>query len=464
LVEWRKCKRSVAYFIDTYCQVYDAEALGWIPFKLWPAQFKVLRFLQQFQLLIALKARQLGMTWLMLGYALWLMIFYPIATILIFSKRDDEAVYLLGPERLRGMYYRLPEWMQAQSVTTDDRHIFGLSNGSIARAFPTSAGDSYTATFALADEFDLVEDQGGLLNRVQPTIDAGGKLAVISRVDKRTPNSRFKQIYRAAKAGLNSWKAVFLPWNAHPGRMLEWYEQKKRDTLAATGALDDLYEQYPATDVEALAGKTLNKRISAEWLMRCYIEMASLEPKAAPAIPGLLLYRLPEPGVKYVGGVDPAEGNPTSDESSFTFIDRVTQEEVAHLSGKFQPEVLAAHADTVGKYFNNAPLLVERNNHGHAVILWLREHSPLTLLRGHDKKIGWHTTDLSKVLLYDHAAPTFRDGDTIIHTFLVQQQLASIEGSTLSAPPGEMDDRAVSYVLSLMANKQAGGEWEGAIA
>jgi hypothetical protein len=404
------------------------------------------------------------MTWLMLGYALWLMIFHPIATVLLFSKRDDEAVYLLGDERLRGMYYRLPDWMQAERVTTDDRHIFGLSNGSIARAFPTSAGDSYTATFALADEFDLVEDQGGLLNRVKPTIDAGGKMAIISRVDKRTPNSRFKQIYRAAKAGLNSWKAVFLPWNAHPGRTQEWYERQKQDVLAATGALDDLYEQYPETDTQALAGKTLDKRIAAAWLEQCYVEMASLHPTSAPAIPGLSLYRLPEPGVKYAGGVDPAEGNPTSDDSSFTFVDCRTQEEVAHLSGKLQPEVLAAHADTVGTFYNNADLLVERNNHGHTVILWLRDYSPLTLLYGHDRKVGWHTTSLSKALLYDRAANTFRDGDTILHTFLTQQQLGSIEGATLSAPPGEMDDRAMSYVLALMANKQAGEGWEALIA
>jgi len=47
---------------------------------------------QLHRLVIALKARQIGMTWLCAGFALWLILFHPAATILLFSKRDDEAV------------------------------------------------------------------------------------------------------------------------------------------------------------------------------------------------------------------------------------------------------------------------------------------------------------------------------------------------------------------------------------
>ncbi len=56
--------------------------------------------------LVILKARQLGISWLCLSYALWLMLFQAPATILLFSLREEEAKELLW--RLRGMYERLP--------------------------------------------------------------------------------------------------------------------------------------------------------------------------------------------------------------------------------------------------------------------------------------------------------------------------------------------------------------------
>ena len=94
-----------AYFLERYCQVYDATARVWLPFGLWPAQRDVLIDLEQHRLTVILKARQLGLSWLVVGWALWLMLFQPAATVLFFSKRDQEAVHLLA-FRLRGMLDR----------------------------------------------------------------------------------------------------------------------------------------------------------------------------------------------------------------------------------------------------------------------------------------------------------------------------------------------------------------------
>ena len=456
-VEWERCANDPAYFIDTYCQVYDAEASNWIPFRLWDAQREALRTVHDNQLSIILKSRQIGMTWLLLGYALWQMIYKPIATVLIFSKRDDEAVYLLGEERLRGMYKRLPLWMQANAVKTDDKHQWALSNGSVARAFPTSGGDGYTATLAIVDEADLVPDLARLLGSAKPTIDAGGKMALISRVDKGTPNSRFKQIYRAGKQKANGWAAVFLPWHVHPGRDQAWYERQKKDVLHTTGALDDLHEQYPATDVEALAPRTLDKRIAPQWLLTCYQERQALPlPDEAPAIPQLELYELPQPGHEYCIGADPAEGNPTSDDSALTVLDVNTGEEVAALSGKFEPSVFASYINQIGLYYFNASALIERNNHGHAVILWMRDNGSLFLIYGWDQKVGWLSNSRGKALLYDGVADALRDGTTTIHSFATYTQLGSIEGATLRAPEGEHDDRADSYGLAEQGRANSG--------
>lgn len=455
--EWLKCWHSPLYFISQYCQIYDATLGVWIPFSLWEAQADTLRTIVNNRLTIILKARQLGLTWLCLAFALWLMLFKPIATVLIFSKRDEEATYLLGKDRMRGMYHRLPGFMHVREIVTGNEHTWALSNGSVARAFPTSGGDSYTATFALVDEADLVDDLGKLMTAVKPTIDGGGRMILLSRAKKDEPESRFKQIYWAAKQKLNEWAAVFLPWHVRPERAAAWYDAQVRDAMANTGSLDDVHEQYPATDAEALAPRSSNKRIPAAWLLSAYHEERPrpLEQfRGAPSIPGLELYRLPQPGHRYAIGLDPAEGNPTSDDSALEVIDRDTGEEVACLADKLQPSTLASHADAIGRYYNGAGLLCERNNHGHAVILWLKNFSKLRVLKGHDSREegGWLSNSKGKALMYDSAADAFRYRSTIVHSPSTYRQLTSIEGSSLRAPEGQHDDRADAYCLALIGD------------
>lgn len=456
--EWLVCAEDAFYFIDRWCWIYDATRREWVPFRLWREQAETLDVLATRQQVVILKARQLGMTWLCLAWALWNMLFRPAATVLLFSRRDDEAMYLLGDERARGMYARLPAWMRASSVLADSGHEWTLSNGSVARAFPTTAGDSYTASLAIVDEADLSPDLNRLMRAVKPTIDGGGQMVLLSRSDKSRPESEFKAIYRGAVQGLSPWTPVFLPWYVRPERDAAWYEAQRRDILSRTGSEDDLHEQYPATDTEALAPRSLDKRISPAWLERCYEPRQPLLtlPEGAPALPGLEVYALPSPGRAYVIGADPAEGNPTSDDSALTVVDGETGEECAALAGKFEPSTLAGHADRLGVWYNAAGIMCERNNHGHAVLLWLRDNSRLRVLAGFDGKPGWHSTTLGKTKLYDAAADAFRDGETVLHSFASFWQLASIEGKSLRAPEGQHDDRADSYALALVGRQRAG--------
>ncbi len=464
LREFRKCKRSFAYFADTYCHILADEGGGpgaWTPFRLWPEQIRLARVLQAERLVIVLKARQLGLTWLVLAFVLWLVLFYPVAQVLLFSRRDDEAVDLLKT-RLRGMYDHLPTWLKVRAFNVDNDHEWELSTGSRVLAFPTTAGDSYTATLAVVDEADLLPDLDRLMRAVKPTIDGGGRMVLLSRADKGKPQSPFKKIYTAARQKLTNWVPLFLPWSVRPGRDAAWYESQKADILHRTGCLDDLAEQYPATDTEALAPRTLDKRIAPEWLQQCLDESPGRmwenkqsHDRPPPAIPGFVWYIAPKPRGRYVIGADPAEGNPTSDQSAATVLDADTGEEAASLAGLYQPEVFGAHINSIGCWYNNAPVLAERNNHGHALLLWLRDHSRLARLVGYDQKPGWLSNTKGKALLYDRCAEAFREQKTKLHSWLTYCQLASIEGASLRAPEGEADDRADSYALALMGKEKA---------
>jgi hypothetical protein len=456
--ELKRCASSRTYFVNHYVKIYDAQEKAWIAFELWPEQADILDMFETAQLSIVLKARQLGLTWLALAYILWQMLFRPIAACMVFSRRDEEAIYLLGEERLRGMYRKLPHWMQARETLGNSAHIFALSNGSTTRAFPTSAGDSYTSTCVFIDEADIILDLNRLMRAVKPTIDAGGKMILVSRSDKSRPRSEFKNIYTAAVEGTNGWNAVFLPWWTRPSRTLAWYNKLAADIQQRTGSLDELHEQYPASDVEALAPRTKDKRIPPDWVTNCYeaLKPIPLDQSGAPNISGLTIYRLPITHRQYVMGGDPAEGNPNSNESALHVLDKETGEEVAALAGLFEPTIFAVLCAQIANYYNGAGILPERNNHGHQVIGWLVDNKikagyHYRVLYGRDGKLGWLSNSVGKTLLYDDLTDCFRTQDTVIHSLETVRQIQSIEGATLLAPEGEADDRADAYALAYEA-------------
>lgn len=446
-----KYSRYPDKFLTERCLIFDATGRNWIPFQLWPAQRETLAVLRYERHVVLLKARQLGFSWLVLGHALWQMLFRPAATVLIFSKRDDEAVELLD-NRLREMHARLPDWLQEKSGKMDGKHDWLLANGSRAKAFPTTGGRSYTGSLAIIDEADYTPDLNKLLSAVKPTIDAGGQLILLSTADKDKPESPFKNIYRAAKVGQNDFRSIFYDWSARPDRSKEWYAKQRRDIQARTCALDDLHESYPATDTEALAARTQDKRLPLEWLQQCYAEQPAVDAPGAPSVPGLTVFVAPAAGRKYVLGADPAEGNPTSDDSALVVLDADSGEECASVASKFDMAVFAGHIAAVAGWYNEAAVLVERNNHGHAVLLDLNLQYPeVWKLADVDGKAGWNTTGKSKGILWSTAAETFREKQTILHSFATFNQLASIAGATNRAPDGQHDDRAIAYALALQA-------------
>lgn len=453
MAEGGKCRRSLAYFCDTYGRV--KEGIGHIrPFKLWPSQVPVCELIDKHRFVVSLKARQLGLTWIASHDALRVMCLYPGASVGAFSLREEEAQKII--ERVKLVYKLLPMFFlparageEGFGIDKDNSSYLRLSNGSSIQAFSTTSGDSYTFSLVIVDEADLIPDLTELLGRVRPTIDVGGRIHLISRSNKQLPNSTFKKIYRSAAAGRSKWKAIFLPWSAHPLRTQAWYENECREAMATHGYLDTVYEQYPETPAQALAASSADKRIPAAWVDAVYSERPPTgTPEALASIPSLRVYTGWLPNTRYFVGVDPAEGNPTSDDSAASMIDD-KGDEIACLYGKLQPRVLGEYVAKLAKAYG-AEVLVERNNHGHAVLIVLQDLG-VKVMSGEDGRPGWVQNNRSKAQLLSDCADAVRTKDCQIHTLEVATQLSGIDGSLLAAPPGEHDDLAMAHALAIEA-------------
>ncbi|MFM7583349.1 MAG: hypothetical protein ACKO9F_11635 [Caldilinea sp.] len=83
------------WFTRRYVQIYDATQHRWRPFSLWPVQGSVLARMKAERKLVVLKARQLGISWLSLAYALWLLVCRPPCLACSSGRRR----YIVGPGR-----------------------------------------------------------------------------------------------------------------------------------------------------------------------------------------------------------------------------------------------------------------------------------------------------------------------------------------------------------------------------
>ncbi|MFN8467960.1 MAG: hypothetical protein U0X20_20540, partial [Caldilineaceae bacterium] len=301
------------------------------------------------------------------------------------------------------------------------------------------------------------------------------QLFLVSTSDKKRPISTFKNLFRAAVQGTTDpavggdYRHVFLPWWSRPGRDEAWRQSIQAEMYAQRGTHDDFYAEYPASPEEALAAEQLDRRLPWEWVKRCtdtsctdtswryphFLEVSDRgrrpPPGSVPSLPGLTVWESPLPGRRYVIGADPAEGNPNSDESAATVLDAESWAQVAELTGKIEPSTFAAYLDELGRWYNNADVMSERNNHGHLLIRELQRLGSLRVLDGYDSRPGWLSTVKGKPLLYGLVADAVRDGTCVIRGSETAAQLASIEASTLRAPEGLHDDRAVAFALAIAA-------------
>lgn len=221
------------------------EGAASVPFDLWPAQREiVLPAMERESLLVILKARQLGISWMACGYVLWLCTQHPGKTALLFSQGQLEADELI--ERIAFMYAEHSAKLPA--LTIENTRELAWENGSGVKSLPATrkAGRSFTASLVIFDEFAFMLFGAQLYAAAKPTIDDGGKLWIISSADGQgTP---YHQFWQAAQAGQNGFHPLFLPWTARPSRDAGWRDRKVLEAYGDTAAV---LREYPANDLEA---------------------------------------------------------------------------------------------------------------------------------------------------------------------------------------------------------------------
>lgn len=228
---------------DVTIEQPQGDTVSIIPFRLWPAQREALDAIERDPQVIILKARQLGISWLCIAYALWLCLFHENKLVMVFSKDQDSANEMI--RRAKGIYQRVAS--KPAALTIDNVTTIGWSNGSRIKSFAATedAGSSYTASLTLIDEFAKMRYADALYTSVKPTIADGGKMIILGTA--RGEGNPFHKLWAAAEQRLNQFTPLFLPWTARPDRTPEWYAAAERDAISSAHHK----QEYPAVPDEA---------------------------------------------------------------------------------------------------------------------------------------------------------------------------------------------------------------------
>lgn len=241
---FHKLRDSIFYFIDKFVFIEDRDKKEIaIPFKLWPKQIEALEQIVRNRLVIVLKARQLGLTWLVLVYSVWKMVTRAGYSIIALSKKEDpDAKELI--RRVKFILRHLPKWLVLENSKAPDNYS-GLTWEATALKImvnhpmlePSSfqsmssapdSGRSFTANLVFLDEWAFQEWAEQIWDGAYPLINrpTGGQVIGLS-TGKR--NTLFEKEWNRAVSGESNFTPVFLSWRTDPRRDEAWHVQTKLD-------------------------------------------------------------------------------------------------------------------------------------------------------------------------------------------------------------------------------------------
>ena len=362
----------------------------------WYWQREVLDDWRVHPLSLVLKARQIGITWLAAGYALWKLLTMPGTRALVVSINEDEAIKVVN--RLFDMFNSLPEHLRFEAEVTKPTRAsrpttlieFTFPDGRISSVvgLPSTrrAGHGETATIVLLDEYARHEYARESWKAVFPTADNGGQIIVISTGngvsnEQTGEGNFFHHLWRNHEEyGI---EARFLPWDLHPDRDEAWYAQNARALPAA-----DRGEQFPRNpeeafiltgecwfDLEALAWYGEAERVLVEeGRMRFIVNALGSKAKIHWQPHGWIrVFAKPDSEHEYAIAADVATGR-GFDYSCAYVIDLSAMALVAEIHGKLDADEYAEQLHYLGRWYGTARIAVEMGGgYGEPVIIALRD-------------------------------------------------------------------------------------------
>lgn len=308
-------------------------------------------------------------------------------------------------------------------------------------------------------------------------------------VFETTPNGHewFRNKYTEAKAGLNDYAAIFLPWFEDPmnrQRAGTFDPEEIADTMTVEekqlvdkalrlhkvvmdpamlafrraqikehGAL--FPQEYPEDDETCflISGTPYFDRDIIDAVSMAAAAYAPVRTESFPA-GKLVVWAEPKRNARYCAGMDTSEGLSDGDLNGLSVIDAETGRDVAALHGRFSIDEQAHYAQQICRQYNNAFLGVERNNtSGGAVCKKLETtgyaRNMYSVVEG---RLGWATDSRSRPIMLselrtfvtEHGVGSIKDPVVLSEMRTFNKQ----HSGKFEADPGAHDDAVIKRSIA----------------
>lgn len=464
---------------------------------------------------IVLKPRQVWFTTWELAQDIWYFLTQPGARVRVVcqSDKDDEAVrelservrVMLGtdeaakndPNAQHGLTGKHPGLGIVEKSAT--HWVFGSSHLRIMGAGASKAaaekkgraGTIHRLHITEISSFEFAESTMNAILECVPVSNPNAEVVIEST--PRGAAGLFYKLYNAAKRGANSFRAFFFAWLKHPeyktrlapGEVIKVATPREREMVRKYGASAEQikwYREKIANKTQQLADQEYPMDEETCWLIagRLFLDVERtkllltetreparierLRTSVADPLPCELRVWSEPVGTRepFVLVADPSEGVTGGDPCAAAVYRRATGEHVASLHGLWRTHEFAAQLDKLGRYFNNAQIVVERINHGHAVLNALlrlgiddgdsdkRKPYPNVYHDPDDEKPGWKSNDVTRSTACEAFEEAHRTGkwSTPDRDALAEMQRFVIDkkGKPCAAH-GANDDRVLTHII-----------------
>ena len=474
--EWRKIApnwrtssddekvEAFKYFCATYWWIRHPER-GRIHFELFDSQIEAVAMWIMNRYTVALKARQIGFSTLISTFTFWLTYFYPDRAIVMLSKTERDAVKLLDKAKYGSRF--LPDWMKFRGpVVQVNQTRMAMSNESYLESLPSASDPARGETVytVVVDELGLLPNSEEAWAAIEPIADVGGRVIMLGTAHGE--GNLFHKLWVGSQNGTNRFTGIFFPWWSGD-RDEDWYESKRRD-------LPDwqLAQEYPSDPDEAFlrSGHPVFDVATLRAMVPADPERGRLAWKGdvvwEPAEGGpLRVWEHPTSEGRYVIGADVAEGLDYGDYSVAQVIEAKSRRVVACFHARVDADLFGS--DTLynlGRYYNQALIGVESNNHGLSTNKALHRlgYTPLYRQRSQNRIgspqpseiLGWRTTAITKPLAVDELNKAMRDGELHVFDGETHVELRTFiregDGKMHGSPH---DDRVMSLAIAVQMLK-----------
>lgn len=355
IAEFIRCSEDPIYFIQNYVKVITLDK-GFINIDLYPFQKEAIQKINDNRRVIVKAGRQVGKTTMVVGYILWYILFNTDKTVAILANKAPTAREILS--RIKIAYEALPMWLQ-QGVKVWNKGDIELENN--CRVMATSTASSAIRGFSISllylDEFAFVPTNiaDEFFTSVYPTISSGTQSKILI---SSTPNgmNHFYRMWTDAAEGRSGFLTIEANWRQVPGRDQAWADDQRKG-LGSEERFQQEMECEFLGSVGTLISGTVLKQLTFK------------SAKGNIGIEGLTLHEEPQRGHRYVITVDTSRGKGL-DYSAFTVIDVTSipyKLVCKYKDNNISPIVYPSIVAKIGRYYNEAYVLVEINDNGQQI-------------------------------------------------------------------------------------------------